>query len=212
MRFFRRILPLLLAVIVLCVTIPSVSAFESSKVNIRAHVMQGSSKTLRLATCTEISAAHWQYPGQIPPGCNLPWITDPYYVPIYTLVFWIVTITVQNPLDETIHDVMVFDIFPADITGRPLSSTSGFFFYTINPVNNKLSITWYPDNIPAEGNESITILMWTDMNPSGCKWEYTAVGPHIFNKGATIIYKDEDNNVYTENTGTVEVIAYDPTP
>src|SRR4030042_4461216 len=92
-----------LLVMVLAITVPSVAAFESYKVNGRAHIQEFSGKTAKLATDVDLE---WAPDGALPDdvviyGDPRAWkdAEGTWHIPLKTCIAWVVTIYVSNPYE-----------------------------------------------------------------------------------------------------------------
>ena len=219
MRRLKKFLPLIIAVAVLATTIPAVAAYEAHMMNVTAHVEQkfgtGPSKFIRLATPEEIAEA--EASGVIFPSTpNPPTVTDPFNIPMYTCVVWVVTIVFQPPEDGCVTDVTVKDNFGAELGVNDEPLGPGRVDLTIiehsrgkakiETFQTQYRIMWYvtwndtvspPDNMdvicPGDGPAMLTLLVWTKLNPAGHQ-EYTSPGLYQFNSGPTAKWIDNYGN------------------
>ena len=205
----------IVAVAVLAVGMPLVSAYEAHTMNVTAHVKETFNvvKTIRLAEGWEIDEffeAH-RYddpPFEWPSPPNPPTVQDPYNVPINTCVVWVVRIGICNPHDYPMTEVVVTDHFGAELaSGETLDTMPVDVWFKEHtrgkgkkePFITQYRITWYvtwddvlEDNsgelAPAgeEGAEAwMELLVWTKKNPAGWQ-EYTTGGVYYaLNSGPT---------------------------
>ena len=212
MRKLKKFLPLIIVVAVLATTIPAVAAYEAYMINVTARVEMkfgtGPHKFIRLATQDDIDASGVDFAELgLDPDLTL---TDPFNIPMYTCVVWVVTIVYQPPEDVCVTDVVVTDRFGAElgVNGEPIGE--GVFDLTIiehsrgkakvDTFDTQYRITWYvtwndvmQDNLdelcPGDGVQTLTLLVWTKLNPAGHQ-EYTTPGHYQFNSGPTAKWID----------------------
>jgi len=218
----KTLITAITAVAVLAVAVPLVSAYEAHVINVKAHVKERFNviKTMRLATQTEIDeylAAHpeFSFPNEPNPGT----VEYPDEVPIETCVVWVVTITICNPHDYPMTEVVVKDYFGAELAGEPLDDVPvdlDFKYHTRgkgkkekDPFTTQYRITWYVTYVDGNVEDPedpldpldnsgvmepgecahVELLVWTKLNPSG-KQEYTSPGLYTLNSGPTAKWFD----------------------
>lgn len=160
--------------------------------------------------------------------------SDPYNVPMYTDVHWLLLIEIENiPGDDitTMDEVVVKDNLGGDLemhlcisgcpyTGKvliqPPSQTP-----TVNKKGNtdKLQLSWALSDLSDDDLTRLYLEISTDINPGQGKKavkknEYTSDGPHDLNSGATLKFIDSEGTGFqlSAHTCPITVEAYEPTP
>ncbi len=232
-KIAKKFLPVVIAGVLLMTLVPAVMAYEAHAVNVTAHVKErfNVTKTMRLATALEIATSGIIFPNTPnpqPPGDPPPWVTDPAYVPVETCVVWMVIITVSNPHEYWIYDVVVKDNFSAELAGEPLGSMPVDLLIKwhsrgkakTEKFATQYRIIWYVDRTEADpsypplgmepgGSATLYIMVWTKLNPAG-KQEYTSPGNYTLNSGATLKWLDPDGHQFSTTAPSLEVEAYVP--
>lgn len=199
---------LALVVALLAAIVPGVSAYEAHLVTINVH-LEGEwradfAKTMRLATAEEIADSGIAFPSTP----NPPTVLDPFNVPMYTCVVWMVTLDFINTTDDWIYNVVIKDHFGAELGGHPLDDMPVDLIIVSHKTGSakkelfetQYRITWYVDRdvadpaAPVQGiapgqTSQLKILVWTKLNPSG-RQEYTSRGYYEFNSGPTAKWED----------------------
>jgi len=160
---------------------------------------------------------------------------DPYNVPWHMDVHWLLLVQVVNVEDDAIDemtDLVVKDNLGGDLevhTSYNEGDYPGKVFINPPPTSGtldivekgntkKLKLTWEDiDDIINDGDsESIWIEVSTDVNPGQAKKtdgvnEYTELGPHDLNSGATLKFIDSETGLQlSAHTAPITVVAYEP--
>jgi hypothetical protein len=227
----RRVLPLLIALVVILSGAAGLAAYESHVVNITARVEQRPLLEKYLVANPDLADLPVQPPADCFPGDSNP----PVEVPGETCVWWVMRIAMSNPFNVALETVVITDRFGAELDGQLLSDV---------PVNvevithtrgqskkesfeTQVRITWcvtgdlLPDGTCFDGqlepgdSAYLDLLVYTNTNPSG-RQEYTEMGTYEMNSGATAKWVDPDGvqcgplpNCPTTPSLEVEVLAVD---
>ena len=169
----KTLITIIIAVAVLAVGIPLVSAYEAHAINVTVHVenrpYETLFKTMRLATGNETSGEIGEFlalveamdpePVNFPPGTPNVGVTDPANVPVDTFILWLVTIVVTNTENYPWTDVVVKDNFSAELGGQPYGTdVVDLFIKTHSKGKSKKEIfetqyriTWYVTCLDSPG-------------------------------------------------------------
>lgn len=143
-------------------------------------------------------------------------LLDPWdEVPIHTHVIWAVVITVEDiPDNVDIEEFVVKDNLGGDLTlhsydpGPPVLVEPGLIAYdgsfvpatgftaTEKGKTKKIQMTW---EVEGSGG-TLILIVGTDFNPGQGKkdpgnWEYTSIGEHDINSGATLKFTDPETGL-----------------
>ena len=224
-RVPKKFLPVIIVGVLLLAMVPAVAAYEAHVVNVTARVKARFNiiKTMRLATDEEIGTSGITFPSTHPNETDdgVPVTGPANVVPMETCVVWMVTITVSNPHDYEMQNVVVTDHFGAELAVDVWDVDPG---ETTNVVvdpkthtrpdgstfETQYRVTWYvgvlaPSGEPGD-SATLEMLVWTKLNPAG-KQEYTSPGFYTLNSGATMKWLDPDLHQFSSSTLSLELEA-----
>ena len=228
-----KFLSVIIAAVLLITLVPLVSAFEAHTINVKVRVKERFNciKTARLAESWEIDESGIIFPSPPHGADNL---TNPFNVPIYTCVVWVVRITLTNTDNYCYTEVVVKDNFSTEITGEPaleevpvdvIVRTQTRGMSQKESFQSQTRILWYVtcedwDAGAEECNDNsgllcpgdsafLEMLVWTKLNPSG-KQSYTSSGNYTLNSGPTAKWLSVEDGHQSSSCGpSVHIYAYD---
>jgi hypothetical protein len=220
MKLSGKFMSLLMAGAVLVAAVPLVSAYEAHMFNVKVHVEERFNCEKVVEAATEDDVAYLVENGIIPEEWD-PEPGDPYVVPAYTCVVWLVTVHFTNPNDYPITNVVVTDRWGAELGGVPLDEESPVNLFIKTHSRGKANkesfetqyrITWYvtyqsgnvafPEEVDNSGvvgpgeEEYLQLYVWTKLNPSG-RQEYTTPGTYTLNSGPTAKWFDLEGHQFS---------------
>lgn len=157
--------------------------------------------------------------------------SDPYNVPMYTDVHWLLRIEIENIAGDdiiTMEDVVVKDNLGGDLEMHLCYSDCDYegkqLIQPPSPApdvketgkTKKLHLSWDLDDLSDEALTQLYLEISTDVNPGQGKKvegknEYTSEGEHDLNSGATLKFTDPDTGLQlSAHTCPITVTAYDP--
>ena len=117
---------------------------------------------------------------------------------------WAVVIDIVNPFPYNMTDTVITDRFGAEIEiddPFPYNITHGTVSYTTKGKSEKVFLTWEIGDLPPGETARLILLVSTDYNPGkNNKYpdghqEYTTPGDYELNSGATLKFKDPDQEM-----------------
>ena len=115
---------------------------------------------------------------------------------------WAVVIDIENPFSYNMTDTVITDRFGAELEiDDEVSITHGTCDYRTKGKSEKVFLTWEIGDLPPGETARLILLVSTDYNPGkNNKYpdghqEYTTPGDYELNSGATLKFKDPDQEM-----------------